>query len=245
MNWYEEAFTKNYLDVYAHRDEKQAEVEVSFAIKALQISAEHIVLDLCCGAGRHSFYLAEIAKIVVAYDLSIDLLNAGIQNNLKKGFDNILWQKGDMLTLGYIDTFHTITSFFNSFGYFEQEHENFKVLENIYRALKNEGRLLLDIMNKSYIIKNLKGATERVVNGYQVKEERWLSTQKDRVYKKVEIKAASGEKQEYCESVKLYAQEEIKAILKEVGFLDFSFYGGVEGEPFFENSTRLFITVRK
>ena len=55
---------------------------------------------------------------------------------------------GDMRRLPFKgESFDWVLNFFTSFGYFERERENFRVLEEIVRVLVPEGRFLIDLMN--------------------------------------------------------------------------------------------------
>ena len=72
--WYREAFGRHYLEVYAHRDDQSARREVAFAADALGLTPGDHVLDLACGAGRHSRALAAIGCRVAGMDLSPELL---------------------------------------------------------------------------------------------------------------------------------------------------------------------------
>lgn len=52
------------------------------------------VLDLGCGAGHVSFQIAPRAKEVVAYDLSLEMLDVVARAASERGFDNIVTEQG-------------------------------------------------------------------------------------------------------------------------------------------------------
>ena len=61
MAWYKEWFGEDYLELYSHRDEPEAEAHIDFVEHHLGPSRDgwpHAVLDLACGAGRHTAALA-------------------------------------------------------------------------------------------------------------------------------------------------------------------------------------------
>ncbi len=60
--WYVRAFNADYLARYKHRSDALAQAELPFVLKALNLSARAMVLDLCCGAGRHARGLANALK---------------------------------------------------------------------------------------------------------------------------------------------------------------------------------------
>ena len=43
---------------------------------------------------------------------------------------------------------------FTSFGYLENDEENFKVLEAIHSSLKSKGWLLIDMLNREWVVAN-------------------------------------------------------------------------------------------
>ena len=53
-------------------------------------------------------------------------------------------------------SFDWVLNFFTSFGYFERERENFRVLEEIVRILAPGGRFLIDLMNLDSTLAHLR-----------------------------------------------------------------------------------------
>ena len=75
MAWYKEWFGEEYLELYAHRDHGEAQVQVDFVNRFLGGPKEpRAVLDLACGAGRHTEALRRAGYRTVGVDLSITLL---------------------------------------------------------------------------------------------------------------------------------------------------------------------------
>src|SRR5438045_2325682 len=92
--WYREAFQEGYLDLYGHRDLAEAARAVRWLRGALELRPEQRLLDLCCGPGRHLFFLGQIVSQAVGLDLSRLLLlgardhwHAG-QSLLQEGADD-------------------------------------------------------------------------------------------------------------------------------------------------------------
>src|SRR2546430_12467250 len=71
--WYESFFGPDYLKQYAHTTTLQ---EVEGVAKILHLRPGSRVLDLACGAGRHSIELAKRGLEVVGYDPSEPPLQA-------------------------------------------------------------------------------------------------------------------------------------------------------------------------
>src|SRR3982751_3300080 len=53
-DWFEEWFGQDYLDIYQHRDETEAERAIELIATNLAGRQIDRVLDLACGAGRHT-----------------------------------------------------------------------------------------------------------------------------------------------------------------------------------------------
>lgn len=245
MNWFEQAFSQTYLEVYAHRDDKQAQTEIIFVNKHFEFQQHHFVLDLCCGAGRHTFALAPLVNIVVGYDLSSELLGVCAKENLLKKCKNIFWQKGDMRQLRYNSSFDFILSFFNSFGYFESENENQKVIKNIFDALLPKGKVFMELMNKPYILAQLVSSSEKSVNQMLIKENRKITSDGFRVEKEVAIYQKGQLFKKYEESVRMYTKVELSIFFSKIGFEKIEFFGDFDSSPLTAFSPRLLLIAQK
>src|SRR5688500_17502903 len=116
MAWYKEWFGAEYLELYSHRDEGEAEGHVALLERLFGDRRPRAILDLAFAAGA---------------------------------FDWVL-------------------NFFTSFGYFEAERENFRVLEEVVRVLAPHGGFLIDLMNLDATLANLKEYERREEAGRRV-----------------------------------------------------------------------------
>ncbi len=83
--WFKDWFaSKEYLDVYNHRDNKDAHKVISLILSQIDLPTNANVLDAACGAGRHAIRLAELGYDVTAFDLSETMLNIAKKNAEKK-----------------------------------------------------------------------------------------------------------------------------------------------------------------
>ena len=165
MAWYREWFGEEYLELYSHRDRAEAERQADFVEAQLGDRTPRAVLDLACGAGRHTDVLRERGYRVLGIDLSLILLAQ--RPDLPR-------VAGDMRALPFVgESFDWVLNFFTSFGYFEHERENFRVLEEVVRILVPGGRFLIDLMNPEPVIENLQPRDAYTVDGREVEIERW------------------------------------------------------------------------
>ncbi len=154
--WFESWFeSEEYLKVYKHRDEKEARLLVESIISITNIKNKSKILDIACGAGRHSIEFAKKGFIVTAFDLSKNLLNNAKVNAQKAGVD-IDFIRADIRDF-YIDVkFDLVLNLFTSFGYFESDEENLtpnSILriedeEIIQNRRIEKGRVIKDIIIK-------------------------------------------------------------------------------------------------
>ena len=68
MEWFQRWFGEDYLLVYEHRDEAEAERDADTVAATLGLSENALVLDLCCGSGRHDLPLVRrVFRVVGLY----------------------------------------------------------------------------------------------------------------------------------------------------------------------------------
>jgi SAM-dependent methyltransferase len=154
MAWYETFFDQHYLQGFAaFTTPELTQRQVDFIVKTLHLPPHSKILDLGCGAGRHSLALGERGFRVVGYDLSETLLTVARQEADTRWFP-IEFVQGDMRTLPYEAEFDAVINYFSSFGYFDDE-ENAQVFQQVARALKPQGKFLLDINNRDATLQHL------------------------------------------------------------------------------------------
>ena len=241
--WYQESFGETYLELYAHRDEREARENLRALMALISPDREAPVLDLCCGAGRYLCALRELGfSRLCGLDLSETLLDAAACALAQRSSETpcqIELISGDMRCIPYENHFGLILSLFTSFGYFDDDLENRAVLEGVYRALVPGGVFVLDHMHRAYVVEHLVAQDEQELRGRHVRNERRLTPDGRRVQKTTPIRDAQGHEQVLNESVRLYTPQEIEGLLAEIGFCDLAFYGSFQGAPLRPDSPRL------
>ncbi|MGZ7440039.1 class I SAM-dependent methyltransferase [Paenibacillus sp. TH7-28] len=102
IKWYEKSFGEDYLLVYKHRNQQEADRFVQKVMDWLKLPPGSRILDLCCGAGRHALALADAGYRVTGADLSPVLLRKA------KEADSggcVRWVEADMRALPEDSTF--------------------------------------------------------------------------------------------------------------------------------------------
>ncbi len=237
MAWYKEWFGEDYLELYAHRDHREAAAHIDFVEAQLGASRPKAVLDLACGAGRHMDELRRRGYRALGIDLSLTLLAVGRE---------LPRVGGDMRNLPFADgSFDWVLNFFTAFGYFESERENFRVLEEIVRVLRPGGRFMIDFFNSVKVIKELRPTESLQRDGRQVDIERWYDSAARRINKRIRIQAQGQPPRTFLESVRAYGAEEMVCGVHWAGLEVDGVLGGFDGQVFQPDSDRLIIVGHK
>lgn len=158
--WFATWFDSEYYHLlYNNRDENEAADFLALLTKHLAIPLDKHVLDLACGAGRHSRVLARLGYRVSGCDLSKNSIDQA-NNNALPGTDFFVHDMREPLPKKY----DAIFNLFTSFGYFDHLSDNLKVLNSVINALEDDGVFVLDFMNATKVIAQLNPA-EKIQRG--------------------------------------------------------------------------------
>lgn len=241
--WFKDWFnTSQYLDVYKHRNEDDAEDHIKLILKNILIKPGTKILDMACGAGRHAIILARKNFDVTAVDLSENLLKVAMQNAKNEKLP-IHFIHSDIRNFNSDIKFDLVLNLFTSFGYFETDEENYSVFDKAYKLLNKNGFFVLDYFNSDYLKKNLIKSSKEIIGDEEIFQQRKIEG--SRVIKKIMIQK-NGESKEYTESVRMYNYEELTEQLKKIGFDIYKTFGDFLGNKFDpQNSSRLILICKK
>jgi ubiquinone/menaquinone biosynthesis C-methylase UbiE len=236
QNWYKTWFGNEYLTVYAHRDEHEARKLINLLQSNIQLAADAVIIDLCCGQGRHATHLANLGFRVIGVDLSRTLLEAAKYHG--KGSDSAKFVQADMRQLPFQKNFDLLLNLFTSFGYFETDQQNLTVFSEFERVLKKNAWFVFDYMNTDYVKDTLNPCQEEVIENIVIKQNRTI--EEDRIQKKITLIDDTHETVFY-ESVKMYTPQKIYAMLETAGLKIRQVFGDYSGSSFEKKSPRLII----
>lgn len=240
--WFVDLFDEDYLRTLPFLTSQATQAEAEFVIDAMSLAPGAQVLDVGCGYGRHAMELAARGLHVVGLDLSTPLLVRGGEEAQRRGL-TINFVHGDMRELDFENQFDAAYSLFSSFGYFEDE-TNKSTLLNIARALKPKGKILLEILNRDYLIADLPTRVWWEGDGCVVLEEVEFNYFSSRVLVNRSVVFDDGRQLEQEISVRAYSLHEVGKLMHAAGFRVLEVSGGYQMRGrFFGNQSRHIIVL--
>jgi SAM-dependent methyltransferase len=240
--WFEEIFDEDYLRTLPFLTPQATQSEAQFVVEALGLQPGSQVLDLGCGYGRHAMELAARGFHVVGLDLSLPLLLRGADEAQRRGL-TINFVHGDMRELDFDSQFDGAYCVFSTFGYFDDE-TNKKTATHLSRALKPGARVVLDILNRDYLIADLPTRVWWEGDGCVVLEEVEFNYFSSRIQCNRSVVFDDGRQVEQEISLRAYSLHEIGKLLHAAGFRVLEISGSMATRGrFFGGASRHIIVV--
>lgn len=108
------------------------------------------ILEMACGTGNLTYYLAEKGYKVTCFDISDDMLS--IAYNKLVGFNNVKILSQDMINFNINKKFDVVISICDSINYIINSDDLYKTFKNVYNHLEDGGIFIFDI-NSYYKLK--------------------------------------------------------------------------------------------
>jgi SAM-dependent methyltransferase len=245
MNWFENE--KLWIDLFpimfpVERWER-ADDEIEW-ILALAETDVLTALDLCCGPGRHSIALVKKGIQVTGVDRTAFYLEKARERARVEGVE-VEWIQSDMRDFSRPESFDLALSMFTSFGYFEDEREDLRVLAALHENLREGGVLIMDMIGKECIAANFNDTSSveepdgtvfierrKVGDDWSGIENEWILIRGDDVSR-------------FRFRLSIYSGVEIRDRLRRCGFRDIRLLGDLQGAPYGLGSKRLVVVARK
>lgn len=238
--WFSVWFDSPYYHLlYRQHDEQEARQMLDNLLSTLSLPPGARVLDLACGKGRHSRYLAERGFDVTGLDISEQSIAYARQ------FENehLHFYQHDMRKLFISNYFDAVLNLFTSFGYFKNEADHVRTLTNVVRGLRPGGLLLLDFFNARYVRNHLVPADEKTTGGITFHLRRRVEA--GLVVKNIEFND-HGQQFSFEERVHLFELPDFQILLGQAGLVLQKTFGGYNLEPFnADTSKRLILVAQK
>jgi SAM-dependent methyltransferase len=202
------------------------------------------VLDLCCGPGRHSIELARRGFQVTGVDRSPFLL-AKAREHVAKSEASVEWVEQDMRNFVRPATFDLACSLFTSFGYFEDEQDDLRVLRNIHQSLKENGVLIIEVLGKERLARVWKDTMcNELADGSLIFQRPQIRDDWTRIRSEWTL-VKDGKSRTLIFEHTIYSGRELKDRLLSCGFKQVQLFGDIQGSPYSLDAQRLIAVARK
>lgn len=229
MAWYKEWFNEDYLALYPHRDEAEAEACVDLMRRVLPWEDGWRALDVACGAGRHARALVAAGAWTVGVDLSRTLLDVAREVTTAE------LVRADMRALPVRPaSMDLVVNLFTSFGYFERDAEHRDALAEMCAALRRGGWFVIDYLNAPHVVATLVPVERARLGETDAQVTRVLEEGGRRVVKTI----VTSDGRRFRERVRLFTPDELTALLGECGVDVVHRFGTYDGDPLGAESPR-------
>lgn len=237
-NWFASWFDSPYYHVlYKERDEIEAQLFMDNIVHYLNLPEDGKILDLACGKGRHSIYLNQMGFQVTGADLSSNSITiASLNEN-----ETLKFVEHDM-RIPFDEKFDAIFNLFTSFGYFENDEDNFTTLKAIRDSISEYGFAVIDFMNVHNVLVNLVPEEIKVVDEIEFHIKRYL---KDGfIYKEIDFED-QGQKYHFTEKVKALTLGDFETMMEKAGIYLLDVFGDYKLKKFHKLESERLILIFK
>ena len=245
MDWFDDERFWSAFDAYIFSPERieGADGEVQ-QVLALAGVSQGAVLDLCCGPGRHAVALARRGFRVSGVDRSDALLARARAHALDCGVEGEFVQQ-DMRLFVRPASFDLALNLFTSFGYFDDDADQLRVLRNVFESLRPGATFVIDVLGKEVLARVLQPTlSARVADGTLVVTRGEIVREWTRVRNEW-IAIKDGTARTFRFEHWVYSGRELRQMLEAVGFVDVRLLGDLTGREYGPSATRLVAVARK
>lgn len=224
--WFNDWFDSPYYHIlYRHRDFEEAKTFIDTLGSYLEFRPGQQALDAGCGRGRHAVYLHEKGLKVCGIDLSEK--NIGFASQFEQ--EGLEFHVQDIRKVFRENHFDYIFNLFTSFGYFDEEEDNYRTIEALAMQLKETGVLVIDFLNPYCIVDCLVPEEEQTIEGTTFHITR--KAEENFIIKNIVFRAGEQE-HSYFERVKLLKEEDFLKYFNFAGLSVREVFGNYRLEPF-------------
>ena len=244
-NWCADFFDEAFADHYLERAPQHILAAVGFLTRHLQLAPGSRIFDQCCGVGNVSHALARMGHQLTGVDLIPGYIARAKKSAVAKDLSCDFYAD-DARVFKTPAPCDAAFNWWTSFGYFEDDAENRRMMERAADSLKTGGLFVLDYMNRAERIASF---GDKDVLVAQTPEGRWESIfdrARDMVVKSwIYRDAAGNDVAKNGSGAKLYSPAQLQRLLEQAGFKDVEFRGDWSGGPLTATSPRCIAIARK
>lgn len=202
------AYSATWFDLFMRPiSPEQTEREINFVARNLPQPPYQMVLDLCCGTGRHARHLATLGYHV----LGVDANPSALDQARRLETVNAHYAEQDMRQVAELPgVYDAALSMWQSFGYFDAA-TNQDVLNQIARKLRPGGRCIVDVYHRMFFEGN-QGTRQFEREGLRITEAKRMVG--DRLTVRLDYGDGRGDMFDW----QLYTPEELISLASTCGF---------------------------
>jgi SAM-dependent methyltransferase len=240
--WISQYFGAIYPKLYAL--DHLTKGQVDGVERMLGLRREQRILDVCCGYGRHSLELGRRGyRHVVGVDFSPPLL-ARARGAARAEDLRVTFRRADVRRLPFRGTFDVALNLFTSFGYFQDEGEDLAALQGMARALRPAGRLLMDLLNREWLVRHFQPRFRDVTALGTVENNLTFDLRTGRLRNRRRFRRA-GRRHTLTVEFRVYALTEMIRLLETAGLRHEGTYGNFEGAQYGMDTFRMIVVATK
>lgn len=239
MEWFEDEVLWRELYPYVFPVERIAAASAQVT-QILTLTGVHggAVLDLCCGPGGHAVEFARRGFRVTGVDRSPFLLERA-REKAEAAAADVAWVEEDMREFVRPGAFDLVCNLYTSFGYFEREEDNLRVLTNVLESLREGGTFVLDMVGKERVERQgMEVRYVRFADGAVLVQQPHLNEDGTRLNSEWTV-VKGGQSRSYRFEHHLYSGAGLRDRMVNCGFVDVRLYGDLEGSPYGRDAVRL------
>jgi SAM-dependent methyltransferase len=244
-DWWKTHFDRASLGGYGLPKKTASEIRGAAELVGLRRGAD--ILDMGCGAGRHSIGLAVLGHHVVGLDWSPRLIEAAKEDARTAGV-RASFVRGDMRRLRFRSRFDAVVNLFTSFGYFDTDAEDLAVLNGVRRALRPTGVFLIDLLNKQWLLRHFSRTFwQKKPDGDVVRAFNRLSFDKgtSRLSNRRTLYLRDGSRRRTFLRFKVYSLEDMERLLTAAKLRIRGVWGGFDGRRYGKDTFRMILAAEK
>jgi len=225
----------------------QVQAQADGVERYISLEPRSRVLDLACGNGRQTLELARRGYRVLGIDSQEEPL-AEARAAAREERLNVHFLHSDVRQLSYRGEFDVVVNLNAAIGYLANDRDHLRILEGVRKGLKSGGRLLLDMLNKEWLMRHFepnRWASGESADGSVAFDRISFDLETGRLNDHRTIVGPDGERSPAFMSLRVYALTELKALLDRAGLAFLKVWGGYQGEPYGMDSPRMIVLAQR
>ena len=217
--------------------------EVTGLLGLVEVPDDGVVLEMCCGPGRHALELALRGYSVTGVDRTTSYIDIARSRAASAGAA-IEYIVADATSFERQSHFDLILNLFTSFGYFDRHSENVAVLSRARQSLRPGGQLVIETISRPAVMR-VPQATDRLEkNGSVLEESSTVSPDRTTLTGNWTLRHPSGLTEAFTFRLNLYSAQSLTKLLRQAGFTTLRFFDGFSGNPYTDDSVRMLVVAR-